>query len=311
MFNPRHQSTTTATSHRPHSPPPSPVSTNPFRRTLSVTHPSQYQQQQQQQTSPSSPYFYSSFTHNHPSPIDLDPFDGEDPFSVPASALDSPAPSMTSAQAIRNDAFSIPVAAMSSATPPPPPPMSSLASGGRGVPISPSLSATSSSGTTPPGPEATLTSSFVTTTSSAPRSLTPESSSAAAPLSSSDIRTLLQEDIPEGLPPAYSQLEPLPGTTFPVIITNNDTTQEQQQVVPPALPARTEPPAIPPRDQQQPSPQPQQQQQQSAAVAASEPEPVNEYVLKSVDWIDPATGIEKRIKIITQNRKYFFRYSLI
>ncbi|KAI8605903.1 hypothetical protein EDD21DRAFT_298891 [Dissophora ornata] len=28
---------------------------------------------------------------------------------------------------------------------------------------------------------------------------------------------------------------------------------------------------------------------------------MNQYVLKPVDWIDPATGIEKRIKIITQN----------
>ncbi|KAG0034290.1 hypothetical protein BGZ81_005394 [Podila clonocystis] len=28
---------------------------------------------------------------------------------------------------------------------------------------------------------------------------------------------------------------------------------------------------------------------------------VNEYVLKPIDWIDPETGIEKRIKIITQN----------
>ncbi|KAG0282790.1 hypothetical protein BGZ97_008845, partial [Linnemannia gamsii] len=40
---------------------------------------------------------------------------------------------------------------------------------------------------------------------------------------------------------------------------------------------------------------------QSRASLSREPEPVNQYVLKPVDWIDPATGIEKRIKIITQN----------
>ncbi|KAF9135174.1 hypothetical protein BGX30_011640, partial [Mortierella sp. GBA39] len=40
---------------------------------------------------------------------------------------------------------------------------------------------------------------------------------------------------------------------------------------------------------------------QSRTSLSREPEPVNQYVLKPVDWIDPATGIEKRIKIITQN----------
>lgn len=42
---------------------------------------------------------------------------------------------------------------------------------------------------------------------------------------------------------------------------------------------------------------------QSRTSLSREPEPVNQYVLKPVDWIDPATGIEKRIKIITQNGK--------
>ncbi|KAK3831545.1 MAG: hypothetical protein J3R72DRAFT_373230 [Linnemannia gamsii] len=40
---------------------------------------------------------------------------------------------------------------------------------------------------------------------------------------------------------------------------------------------------------------------QSRTSLSREPEPVNQYVLKPIDWIDPATGIEKRIKIITQN----------
>ncbi|KAG0080325.1 hypothetical protein BGZ90_012693 [Linnemannia elongata] len=40
---------------------------------------------------------------------------------------------------------------------------------------------------------------------------------------------------------------------------------------------------------------------QSRTSLSRDPEPVNQYVLKPVDWIDPATGIEKRIKIITQN----------
>ncbi|KAF9286359.1 hypothetical protein BGZ68_003010 [Mortierella alpina] len=48
----------------------------------------------------------------------------------------------------------------------------------------------------------------------------------------------------------------------------------------------------------------------SSSIAASveirtpvvrDAEPTTEYVLKPIDWIDPATGIEKRIKIITQN----------
>ncbi|KAF9312981.1 hypothetical protein BG003_005753 [Podila horticola] len=41
----------------------------------------------------------------------------------------------------------------------------------------------------------------------------------------------------------------------------------------------------------------------SSSTPPSRPTPpqVNEYVLKPIDWIDPATGIEKRIKIITQN----------
>ncbi|KAG0262804.1 hypothetical protein DFQ27_002117 [Actinomortierella ambigua] len=37
------------------------------------------------------------------------------------------------------------------------------------------------------------------------------------------------------------------------------------------------------------------------AAPKKEDEPHTEYVLKPIDWIDPATGIEKRIKIITQN----------
>ncbi|KAG0309609.1 hypothetical protein BGZ98_000495 [Dissophora globulifera] len=36
-------------------------------------------------------------------------------------------------------------------------------------------------------------------------------------------------------------------------------------------------------------------------LPAREPEVLNEYVLKPIDWIDPTTGVEKRIKIITQN----------
>ncbi|KAF9912449.1 hypothetical protein EC991_010536 [Linnemannia zychae] len=40
---------------------------------------------------------------------------------------------------------------------------------------------------------------------------------------------------------------------------------------------------------------------QSRTSLSRESEPVNQYVLKPIDWIDPATGIEKRIKIITQN----------
>ncbi|KAI8354782.1 hypothetical protein B0O80DRAFT_449711 [Mortierella sp. GBAus27b] len=36
-------------------------------------------------------------------------------------------------------------------------------------------------------------------------------------------------------------------------------------------------------------------------ATSKQPEPADEYVLKPIDWIDPATSIEKRIKIITQN----------
>lgn len=40
---------------------------------------------------------------------------------------------------------------------------------------------------------------------------------------------------------------------------------------------------------------------QAQAAPPIQPEPVNEYVLKPIDWIDPATSMERRIKIITQN----------
>ncbi|KAG0082004.1 hypothetical protein BGZ92_011931, partial [Podila epicladia] len=39
----------------------------------------------------------------------------------------------------------------------------------------------------------------------------------------------------------------------------------------------------------------------STSPSRATPPQANEYVLKPIDWIDPATGIEKRIKIITQN----------
>ncbi|KAF9200870.1 hypothetical protein BGZ49_008909 [Haplosporangium sp. Z 27] len=60
-------------------------------------------------------------------------------------------------------------------------------------------------------------------------------------------------------------------------------------VVTPPITAVT-PPAIPPR-----------------TSTSREPEPSNQYVLKPIDWIDPSTGIEKRIKIITQNGKVAIR----
>ncbi|KAG0369613.1 hypothetical protein BGZ54_009422 [Gamsiella multidivaricata] len=40
---------------------------------------------------------------------------------------------------------------------------------------------------------------------------------------------------------------------------------------------------------------------QPRSTPVRESEPVNEYVLKPIDWIEPSTGVEKRIKIITQN----------
>ncbi|GJJ76718.1 ubiquitin carboxyl-terminal hydrolase MINDY-1/2 [Entomortierella parvispora] len=216
---------------------------------------------------------------------DLDPFDGEDPFSVSISSANSPA---LAAGTLSNGAFSIPIGTTTlSATPS----ALSLAAGGRDnvASLSPSLSTstTTPSGTTPLEP--------VTAISSGPRSATPAPSAVVAAVPESDVRNLLQEGIPEGLPPAYSQLEPLPGTTFPVVPAATIVTDQ----VPPSLPERAEPPAVPPRqqEQQQPSPQPQPQQQQ----AQPEPESMNEYVLKPIDWIDPATGVEKRIKIITQN----------
>ncbi|KAF9928897.1 hypothetical protein FBU30_002039 [Linnemannia zychae] len=39
----------------------------------------------------------------------------------------------------------------------------------------------------------------------------------------------------------------------------------------------------------------------SRTSPSREPESVNQYVLKPIDWIDPSTGVERRIKIITQN----------
>ncbi|KAG0355171.1 hypothetical protein BG005_005912, partial [Podila minutissima] len=63
---------------------------------------------------------------------------------------------------------------------------------------------------------------------------------------------------------------------------------------PSSLPALTAPTLVPiPIPTSAPSP--------STSRSGATPPQVNEYVLKPIDWIDPATGIEKRIKIITQN----------
>jgi len=43
---------------------------------------------------------------------------------------------------------------------------------------------------------------------------------------------------------------------------------------------------------------------QARTAPPTQPEPVNEYVLKPIDWIDPATSMERRIKIITQNGRH-------
>ncbi|KAG0012446.1 hypothetical protein BGZ80_011744 [Entomortierella chlamydospora] len=91
-------------------------------------------------------------------------------------------------------------------------------------------------------------------------------------------------------PPAYELVanEPASDTAAPVPSepVTVPTTPVQEAAPVEVSTVIATPPAIPPR-----------------TPVSREPEPVNEYVLKPIDWIDPATGIERRIKIITQNGK--------
>ncbi|KAF9115650.1 hypothetical protein BGX27_007077 [Mortierella sp. AM989] len=111
-----------------------------------------------------------------------------------------------------------------------------------------------------------------------------------APLPS--IQTTESDDPPDlPPPPAYELVAQTPASEVTIDSFAPQPTEPEPLPTPvsevvqaAALPIITTPPSIPPR-----------------APVSREPQPVNEYVLKPIDWIDPATGIEKRIKIITQN----------
>ncbi|KAF9352038.1 hypothetical protein BGX26_010080, partial [Mortierella sp. AD094] len=103
-----------------------------------------------------------------------------------------------------------------------------------------------------------------------------------------------ESDVPPELPPPPAY-ELVASESASEVVINTVTPVPSEPVTVPTTPVRetapveaattiATPPAIPPR-----------------ASTSREPEPVNQYVLKPIDWIDPATGIEKRIKIITQN----------
>lgn len=107
--------------------------------------------------------------------------------------------------------------------------------------------------------------------------------------------TILQPTIAGGdvlpPPPAYVRVEQSSSTTFPSTIAPapGQTTAFTVETPVIAIPASSTTPSEITQIQTTPSWQ---------------PEPVNEYVLKPIDWIDPATSIEKRIKIITQNGRH-------
>ncbi|KAG0055059.1 hypothetical protein BGZ83_009695 [Gryganskiella cystojenkinii] len=273
-----------------------------------------------------SPPFFSTHTHNHPSPIDLDPFDDEDPFSISASSASSTKPpptvavptSLSSSSLAHNSTFSIPVATNSpfvTHTSVVDPWTTSSTTSSFAL-ISPTLSEHTNTSSAAPTQVtesetsvlANISSPAVTASSFVARSISGATSVPEVPSLSHG--SSIPE--PEGLPPAYDQLESLPGS--PPMNNNSDNTTYGTSI-PPTSTARTEyqnaPPVPPmqptPQLQQQPQQEPQHQQQQqivttTTTTPVAEPESVNEYVLKPVDWIDPKTGIEKRIKIITQNQ---------
>ncbi|KAF9988344.1 hypothetical protein BGZ75_009596 [Mortierella antarctica] len=142
---------------------------------------------------------------------------------------------------------------------------------------------------TPPSPVST--NPFRRSPSVSPRSALPQP----------ELQLYSQPDSPPELPPppAYVQIE------------DSTSLESTPALVADVIDPRTSAPALSP---QPPSPVATAEASTSAStpaeiVATAEPrmpvvrdaEPTTEYVLKPIDWIDPATGIEKRIKIITQN----------
>ncbi|KAF9584083.1 hypothetical protein BGW38_007633 [Lunasporangiospora selenospora] len=215
---------------------PSPVPTNPFRRSPSVSPPA------------SASFLPTSDDLGRASGPGID-FVAEDPFSISRSA--SVASSTSSTPLPRSDAQTVPTEVV----PVMPMPASTL------VPAPPMLTSQS------PVPSHSMQQTTV-----------PIESSLGA-LSFGD------------QPPEYSQLEgarpPIPPRDPVALVTHDVSTAAPSSTlfqVTESTTTTTVPPTAPP-----------------VQTSPRQEEPKNEYVLKPIDWIDPATGIEKRIKIITQN----------
>ncbi|CAO3564741.1 unnamed protein product [Mortierella alpina] len=110
-----------------------------------------------------------------------------------------------------------------------------------------------------------------------------------------------QPDTPPDLPPppAYVQIEESnPSETTPVSVTD---VIDPRTSTPSLSPQPPSPVATAVASTSAPTPAERGSSTERRMPVVRDAEPTTEYVLKPIDWIDPATGIEKRIKIITQN----------
>ncbi|KAG9324056.1 hypothetical protein KVV02_004733 [Mortierella alpina] len=164
-----------------------------------------------------------------------------------------------------------------------------------------------------PGDMTTTSFAHIRNSSSDPSAFTPPSPVSTNPfrrspsvsprsaLAQPELQLYSQPDSPPELPPppAYVQIE------------DSTSLESTPALVADVIDPRTSTPALSP---QPPSPVATAEASTSAPTPAEiaataeqrmpvvrDAEPTTEYVLKPIDWIDPATGIEKRIKIITQN----------
>ena len=81
-------------------------------------------------------------------------------------------------------------------------------------------------------------------------------------------------------------------TEAPPLAATDDASDHQEGNISPVIDTTIESP----QDISDPTPPPAHEQEEEVA---------DEYLLKEIDWIDPNTGAEKRVKIITQNSMFW------
>jgi cell division septum initiation protein DivIVA len=81
-------------------------------------------------------------------------------------------------------------------------------------------------------------------------------------------------------------------TTESLPLASNENSPSEEGVIPPAVDTIIEPM----KDISDPTP---------AEVPLADEVEADEYLLKEIDWIDPNTGAEKRVKIVTQNSMFW------